>query len=60
MKRGDSVMVTNYDELIKAVQDSYRKGGDDMDIMDRVSRKLQVPLNRIKPVLLSISEKKAA
>lgn len=53
-------MFTNYDDLVKAVYDSYRKGGDDVDIMDRVSRKMNVPLNRIKPVLVSIREKQAA
>ena len=53
-------MHMNYDDLFKAVHESYRKGGDDMDIMDRVSRKLNVPLNRVKQVLISIREKQAA
>ncbi len=47
-------MIKTYDDLVLAVKVSISKGGDDYDIIARVSRKEGVSLSQAKMVLVAL------
>lgn len=47
-------MKKTYNDLVEAVRASMAKGGDDYDIIERVSRKEGVTLTQAKTVLVSL------